>query len=85
MSMPGDMHVDVVGHPQPVHLRAKHRVLEDEIFRHDAGAQHLASAVDVLDVVIERLDPLLETGAQPRPFLSRDDARQDVEGDQALG
>ena len=40
----GDEHVDVVRHALAVHLGPEHRVLEHQVFRHDAGAQHLALA-----------------------------------------
>ncbi len=81
----GDVDVDVVRHLEAVHLRPEHRVLEDEVLGDDAGLERLAPAVDVLDVEVERLDALLEPEAQPPPFLRRQDARQHVEGDQALG
>ncbi len=79
-----DMHVDVVGHLLAVHLRPKHRVLEHQVFRHDAGLEDLAPVVDVVDVVIDGLDALLEAGLQDVPFGGRQDARQHVEGDQPL-
>ena len=45
----------------------------------------LAPAVDVVEEEVERLDALLEPAVQPLPFVRRQDAREHVEGDQALG
>ena len=41
--------------------------------------------VDVVDEGVQRPHPLLEPRLEPRPLLRRDDARDDVEGDQPLG
>ena len=64
----GDEHVDVVRHALAVHLRPEHRILEDEILRHDARAQHLALRIDVLDVEVDRLGALLEAALAPSPI-----------------
>ena len=80
----GDMHVDVVRHLLAVHLRPEHRVLEHQVLGHDAGLENLAPAVDVADVEVDRLDALFEAAAQQVPFGGGEDARQHVEGDQAL-
>ena len=73
MSMPAMMHVDVVRHALAVHLRAEDRVPEDQVLRHDAGAQHLALGVDVVEEEVERLDALLEAAlaACPIPLAAR--------------
>jgi hypothetical protein len=63
----------------------KHRVLEHEILGNDAGLERLAAPVDVLDVEVDRLDALLEAETKLHPFVCRQDARQHVEWDQALG
>ena len=80
----GDVHVNVVRHLLPAHLRAEGRIAEHQIVGHDAGAQDLARAIDVLDEGIERLDALGEAFFQQPPFGARHDARDDVEGDQPL-
>ena len=46
----GDMDIDVVRDLLAVHFRPEHRVLEHQVFRHNAGAQAFALAVDVLDI-----------------------------------
>ena len=51
---------------------------------HDAGFEDFAAAIDVLDIGVDRLDALLEAAPHDVPFLGRDDARDDVERDQAL-
>ena len=78
------MDIDVVRHLLPVHLRAEHRILKDQILGHDAGLQNLAAVVNVLDVGVDGLDALLEAALQRLPFGRRQDARNDVEGDQPL-
>ena len=78
------MDVDVVRHFLAVHLRAKHRILKDQILGHDAGSEDFAAAIDVLDVGVDGLDALLEAAPHDVPFLGGDDARNDVERDQAL-
>ena len=67
----GDEHVNVVRDALAVHLRPEDRILEHEVFRHDAGAQHLALGVDVLDVEIERLGALFEAALDGLPFAWR--------------
>ncbi len=80
----GDVHVDVVRHLLAVHFRPEHPVLEHQVLGHDAGLEDLAPAVDVADIGVERLDALLEAGAQGVPFGGGEDARQHVERDQPL-
>ena len=46
--------------------------------------EDFAPAVDIADVVVERLDALLEPGPQVVPFGGGEDARQHVERDQAF-
>ena len=78
------MDVNVVRDFLAVHLRAEHRILKHQIFGHDAGLENLTAAVNVLDVGVDGFDALLETAPQQVPFLGRDDARNDIEGDQAF-
>jgi len=40
--------------------------------------------IDIVQEGIERLDPLLEAVGHPLPFLSRNNARHNIKGDQAL-
>ena len=78
----GDMHVDIVRHFLPAHLRAEGGIAEDEIVGHDAGAQDFARTVDVLDEGVERIDALGQPFFQEPPFGASHDARDDVERDQ---
>ncbi len=67
------------------HLRLECRVLEDQLLGDDAGRHDLAIAIAVGDKGIERFHALLETTHQLLPLGRRQDARHDVEWDQALG
>ena len=80
----GDMHVDVVRHFLSVHLRAENRILKHQVFRNDAGLENFAAAINVLDVGVDGFDALLQAPLQNLPFGGREDARDDVERDQAL-
>ena len=80
----GNVHVDVVRDLLAVHLRAENRILEDQILGYDSGLEDLPAAIDVLDVGVDRLDPLRQAALQEVPFGGRDDAGNDVEGDEAL-
>ena len=83
--MPGDMDVDVVRHLEIDHLGPEVRVAEDQVGRDDAGLHDLARAVEVGQEHVQRLDPLDQARLELRPFVPRDQARHDVEGDQPLG
>ena len=80
----GDVHVDVVRHALSAHLGTERGIAEHQVVGHDAGAQDLARAVDVLDESVQRLDALGQALFQEPPFGRRHDARDDVERDQAL-
>jgi hypothetical protein len=58
---------------------------EDHGARHDAVLQDAAIAVDVAQEEIERDDALGQSGFQTRPFRGRDDARQQVGGNDPFG
>ena len=81
----GDEDVDVVRNALAVHLGSEHRVLEHQIVRHDAGAQHLPLGIDVLDVEVDRLGALLKAAFDGLPFVGGEHARDHVERDQPLG
>ena len=78
------MHVDVVRHFLAVHLRTEDRILKHEVLGHDARFENLAAVIDVLDVGVDRLDALLEAALQDFPLRRRENARNDVEGDEPL-
>ena len=80
----GDMDINVVRHLLPVHLRAENRILKHQILGDDPGLENLAAAIDVLDVGVDGLDALLQPALQNLPLGGREDARNDVEGDETL-
>ena len=80
----GDVDVNAVGRPTPGHLRAESRVLVDHVCGDDAGLDDLGGAVEVGEQAVERGDALRQALFKHRPFRPGDDARQDVERDQAL-
>ena len=49
------------------------------------GLDDLLAVIDVVHEGVERAHALLDAGRQPAPFGRRDDARDDVEGDEPLG
>jgi hypothetical protein len=78
----GDMDIDVVRDVLAVHLGAEHRVLEDQVFGHDAGAEDIAAVIDIAQEHIQRLDALAQPSLQQRPFLAGEDTRDHIERDQ---
>ena len=64
----GDMHVDIVRHFLPAHLGTEGGIAEDQIVRHEAGAQDFARTVDVLDEGVQRIDALGQALFQEPPF-----------------
>ena len=81
----GDVDVDPVRHLEADHLRPVMRVAEDEVGRDDAGLDAFLRAVDVGEEGVERGDALLQAAFEIGPFRLGQHARDDVEGDQALG
>src|SRR5262249_33154190 len=81
---PGDMDVDAVRNRLAVHFRTEQRILKDQILRYDAGFDDVALAVNVFEVGIDGVDPLLQPAMQKLPFLGGEDPRDDIEWDQAL-
>ncbi len=79
-----DMHVDIVRHHLSAHLGTERGIAEDYVVRHEAGAHDLPRTVDVLDESVQSVDALGQTLFQEPPFSRRHDARDDIEGDQAL-
>ncbi len=69
----------------PAHLRAEIGIAVDEVGRDFPGRDDLARAVDVGEKHVQRLDALVQTGLEFRPFGPADHPRDDVEGDQPLG
>ena len=77
--------VDVLGHGHVLHLGAVLGVEEHLLGRHDARAHDVVVVVDVVDEHVQRAHALLQPLVQPPPLGRGDDARDQVERDQALG
>jgi hypothetical protein len=60
-------------------------VAVDEVGRDHAGLEAFLRAVEVGKEGVERVHPLRQAALHRRPFRLGQDARDDVEGDQALG
>ncbi len=56
--------------------------MKDQILGHDPGLENFAAVIHVLDVGVDGLDALLQAALQDVPFRGREDAWNDVEGDQ---
>ncbi len=67
------------------HLRPVVGVAQDQLRRNDPLLEDRALAVHVLEEQVQRLDPLGQARLELAPFGARDQARHDVERDQALG
>ena len=85
MSTPGDVRVDAARHVHAGHLAAVLRVAEHALGRDRARLQDLLLVVDVVQEEIERAHALLQAALEHLPFVRRNDARHDVERDEALG
>ena len=55
-----------------------HGIREQFLWKH-ARLDDALPVIDIVDEEVERLDALLQPGLDARPFMTRDDARDDVE------
>jgi hypothetical protein len=78
----GDHRVEPAGHVHALHLGAELGVVEHLPGRNAAGTQDLAVVVDIAEEGVECAHALAQTGFECAPFVTGDDARQQVEGDQ---
>ncbi len=81
---PGDMGVNAARHVDPLHLGPILGVAEDLFGRQDASLEDPLLVIDVGDERVQRLRALLEATLKPGPLICRQDAWDDVEGDQPL-
>ena len=81
---PGDMGIDPARRGQPDHLRPVALILQHQRSGDLAGAQDLLLAIDIAEEGVEGADPLAQPGGEPVPFGARQDAGDQVEGDQPL-
>jgi hypothetical protein len=80
----GDVGVDVLGYRDADHFLAELRIAQHLRGGDAPGLEDFLVVVDVVEEGVERLDPLPKALGHARPFVGRDDARHDVEGDQAF-
>ena len=81
----GDVGVDVIGDAHSLHFRPVLRVAQDLFLRDDAGTEDVLRMVDIADEGVQGLDALTQSARKKLPLAGRDDARNDVERNQALG
>ena len=81
----GNMGINLIGNVHPHHDLAKLGVVLNLFSRHDAGFQNVLVVVDIVHKPVQGRDPLHQTGFHAAPFLGGDDARNQIERDQALG
>jgi len=77
--------VDAPGHVDAAHLRAVLRVRQHPIRGHRSAVQDPLVVVDVVEERVQRAHALKEAALEHAPFVRRDDPRDQVERDQALG
>ena len=80
-----DVRVNVAGHVDAHHFRAELRVLKNLLRRNHAGFEDFLSVVDVMNKTIERRDALYEAFFHGCPLMRRNDAGDQVKGNQSLG
>ena len=80
-----DVRVNVARHIDTHHLGAELGVLKNLLGGHHAGLDDVLPVVDVMDEAVERRDALHQTFFHASPFVSGDDAGNQVKGNQAFG
>ena len=80
-----DVAVDAERRLDANHLGHEGRVGDDQFLGDLARLDDLLAVIDVVHEGVERAHALLDAGRQTAPFGRRDDARNDVEGDEPLG
>ena len=80
----GDHRVQAAGHVHAFHFGAELGVVEHLLGGDAPGAQDLLAVVDVGEEGVECAHALAQADLERRPFGAGNDARQQVEGDQAL-
>ena len=80
----GDHRVQAAGHVHAFHFGAELGVVEHLLGGDAAGAQDLLAVVDIGEKGVEGAHALAQTDLERRPFGAGNDARQQIEWDQAL-
>ncbi|MCY1230398.1 hypothetical protein D9M72_428090 [compost metagenome] len=81
----GDVRIDVMRYVDAEHLGPVLGVVVDLVGWDHAGADDVLAVVDIVDKAVERGHALAQALFQQRPFAGREDARDHVERDGALG
>ncbi|KAF1032689.1 MAG: hypothetical protein GAK34_03600 [Delftia tsuruhatensis] len=81
----GDVGVDAALHGKAPHLGAVLAVVQHQLARQQARAQDFLVVVDVMQKAVERRHALHQACLHALPFMGRDDARNQVKGNEALG
>ena len=76
--------VNVLGHVEPCELAPEMFSRQDVVRRDDAVLEDALLVVDVVEEEVQRRDALRQPTLQILPLLGRDDARQQVEGENLL-
>jgi hypothetical protein len=82
---PRDVRVNAGGDVDALHFGPVLGIAEDLLGGNNAGTDDVLPVVDIVQEHVQRLDPLRQATLQHGPFMRRNDARNDVEGDQAFG
>ena len=80
-----DVRIHLIRHIHPHHLGAKLRVVQNLFFGDDARSQDVLAVVNVVDEAVQSTHPLRQAFLHLPPFVRGDDARDQVEGNQAFG
>ena len=81
---PTDVGIDVVRRGDVHDLAPEVLAAVDQLGRHDAVLEDPLTVIEILQEEIQGPDALFESGFDLRPLDGRDDAREDVEGPDAL-
>ena len=79
-----DVDVLVVRHVDPHDLAPEVASPDDQAARHHAVAQDFSLVVDIVDEAVQRLDALPQARFDQLPLRGRDEARDEVEGEDTL-
>jgi hypothetical protein len=80
-----DVRVDAALHGQALHLGTVLAVVQHQFARQQAGTQDFLVVVDVVQEAVERRHALHQAGLHALPFMGGNDARYQVERNEALG
>ena len=79
-----NVNVNIARHIEVHELGPEMRRLPDDLFRNDAVAQNVLRVIDVVQKQIQRRDSLDEAALDQVPFFRGNDARDEIEWENAL-